>query len=260
MLLCVSHTAPTDYYNFYFLSGNTIFASSGATDMCGELSQIIKSTDSPDTLSERGIQDSHLGDVSFSALADLSMMRASREGTPFDKLTQSALSPIGHKSPDISMTPYLNCLTLDASSMSGGDSARRCDSQPGSVEQRGAADQDSSAVLDGNNSLSRSLFGTSTKRKRQSSEEEGEVTRVYTHFEQEQEDEGPRTAPLTRHRSTSSAHNTSALSQQASAAPAYATRTAQRLWAADADDSMLSVSAAYDVSYIGNNTTAAGLR
>jgi hypothetical protein len=201
--------------------GKTIFASSEGDDFAdsaqlrdhsAELSRIIKSTDSPDTLSERGLADGSLNDVSFSGLGDLSMLRASRENTPFHKI-HTPLSPIGaNKSPDISMTPYLNCLTLDASSgeapthgsslpgsalrsalslrqerLNGGDSALRTADRPSSrnamlmeeVNASGAA-----AVGADTSGLNRSLFGTSTKRKRGSmsgTQEEGDATHIYPH-------------------------------------------------------------------------------
>lgn len=111
----------------------TIFASSSDHGVSGlgglhnnassssvnELSQIIKSDESPDTLYERCLHDStNLVDVSFSTLADLSLMK--NNGMQ-DSSSNIVLSPIAAKSPDISMTPYLNCLTLDSNSQGSGD-------------------------------------------------------------------------------------------------------------------------------------------
>lgn len=246
-------------------AGKTIFASGDEDGASGELSHIIKSDDSPDTLS---VQDSRLGDVSFSALADLSMLRASRTGTPFNKsmMDNSTLSPIAAKSPDLSMTPYLNYLTLDAS-MSGGGSnppsavklavmsnlgmssgALNGRPTPGSVQsssgrrssQSHSAQQGDRTALDSSATMNRSLFGTSTKRKRNAGTEDsdGDATRTYGQEEGEQvSSAGLSQSQLGRTRSSSS-------------------RTNQRLWAAEADDSMLS--AANDSSYQHNVTSLAG--
>lgn len=220
-----------------------------------ELSHIIKSTDSPDTISERGLNDAGLGDVSFSALAELSMLHASAENTPFHKI-HTALSPIQAKSPDISMTPYLNCLTLDAAS--GGSrsqsgsalrSAQRAHQQVvGSAERplsRSGAVLPESVVRDAS-TLNRSLFGTSTKRKRSSMVADGgdaDYTHLYGHSSQVDESSAidvgtaPRYA-LGRTRSTSSAVNTSLNAPPNTAVGhGYSTRTSQRLWA---DDSLVS--------------------
>jgi hypothetical protein len=161
-----------------------IFASEGAQgDVAAELSQIMKSADSPDSLSEPGLNDSGLQDVSFSALADLSMVRESKDTTPFHKLAEE-LSPIAAKSPEISMTPFLNVFNLDASSGSGGDSRGAVlRSATRHHHSSSSAAQNESAV-DVSASLNRSLFGTSTKRKRTSvtaGEEDEDATLVYAH-------------------------------------------------------------------------------
>lgn len=161
----------------------TIFASEGAQgDVAAELSQIMKSADSPDSLSEPGLNDSGLQDVSFSALADLSMVRESKDTTPFHKLAEE-LSPIAAKSPEISMTPFLNVFNLDASSGSGGDSRGAVLRSATRNLSSSSAAQNESAV-DVSASLNRSLFGTSTKRKRTSTtagEEDEDATLVYAH-------------------------------------------------------------------------------
>lgn len=164
-----------------------IFASAedgSHADVSTELSQIVKSSDSPDSMSEAGLNDSNLPDVSFSGLADLSMLRASKENTPFHKMAEE-LSPIAAKSPEISMTPFLNAFHMDASSASGSDSrvaALRSATRNG-ASSSGAALNESAADVSA--SLSRSLFGTSTKRKHHSMSaadgEDEDATLVYPH-------------------------------------------------------------------------------
>ena len=174
--------------------GMTIFSSEqdcnnyqGNTTV-GELSQIIKSDDSPTTSLQDGDQ---LGDVSFSTLADLSMLRTSSPSACNHHLSTNGalgmhhnivqLSPITAKSPDISMTPYLNCLTLESRSSQG--------SRPSDMKNHTDDDDDDAASfsavpLSSTNEpqqqlhhhhqqqqppiLSRSLFSTSSKRKRTS--------------------------------------------------------------------------------------------
>ena len=155
-------------------TSRTIYASeeSLAADT-SELSRIVKSEDSPTSQAQ---------DNSFS-FADISM------STPFERprlAMDSVLSPITHKSPDVSMTPYMTLLTLDNSSCSEA-------SNPASEERNvhvmhalsttSAASQSTAAdvsMLD--TTTNRSLFGTSTKRKRQQATEgDGDHTQVYAH-------------------------------------------------------------------------------
>ncbi len=83
------YSSPNLPSTYYCSLTKTIYASVEDTqcgaDSSGELSRIIKSDDSPDTLSERGggLQDSRLGD-SFS-FADISMLRTSRDCTPYER-------------------------------------------------------------------------------------------------------------------------------------------------------------------------------
>jgi hypothetical protein len=169
-----------------------IFASSADhdshADVSAELSQIMKSVDSPDSMSEPGLNDSGLPDVSFSGLVDLSMVRASKDNTPFHKLPHE-LSPIAAKSPEISMTPFLNVFNLDASSASGGDSrgaVLRSAARHGASSSSGDAALDESAV-DVSASLNCALFGTSTKRKHHSMSagdgDDEDATMVYPHHQ-----------------------------------------------------------------------------
>lgn len=114
-MMTIYSSEQEDYNNNNYQGNTTV----------GELSQIIKSDDSPTTSLQDGDQ---LVDVSFSTLADLSMLRttSSPPSCANHLSTNGALigmnhnivqlSPIAAKSPDISMTPYLNCLTLDCSS------------------------------------------------------------------------------------------------------------------------------------------------
>lgn len=269
-------------------SSKTIFASSDEDDVTGgavgELSNIIKSDDSPDTMSERG--GSRLGDVSFSELGDLSMLHASRNGTPFNKSSMlddssSSLSPIATKSQDLSMIPYLNQMTLDVS-MSG------CDSNPPSAVARAVMDSigmsscarngrptpgsaqsttsrrsvnahqaaDRAMAMDSSNvsgTMSRSQllqFGTSTKRKRHygggAEDSDGDATRAYG----QEEEEGEQTA------SSGSGSSGLSQSQQLGRTRSSSNRTSKRLWGEDADDSMHS--AANDSSYQHNVTSLVG--
>ena len=167
--------------------GMTIFSSEqdcnnyqGNTTV-GELSQIIKSDDSPTTSLQDGDQ---LGDVSFSTLADLSMLRTSSPSACNHHLSTNGalgmhhnivqLSPIAAKSPDISMTPYLNCLTLESRSSQGSrpsdmknhtddDDAASFSAEPLSSTNEPQQQHHQQPPI-----LSRSLFSTSSKRKRTS--------------------------------------------------------------------------------------------
>jgi len=148
--------------------GKTIYSSEqdsnyqGVNTTVGELSRIIKSDDSPTTSLQDGSQ---LVDVSFSTLADLSMLRT---GSPsaihlstHDMSHNIVLSPIDPKSPDISMTPYLNCLTLDCSSQGSRPSEMNC-----RTDAAFNAVPSTSEPLQELPNLNRSLFSTSSKRKR----------------------------------------------------------------------------------------------
>jgi len=165
-------------------TSRTIYASeeSLAVDT-SELSRIVKSEDSPISQAQ---------DNSFS-FADISM------STPFERprlAMDSVLSPITHKSPDVSMTPYMTLLTLDNSSCSEASNpaseeravhpvhtltshtSNHTSNHSSSHGSQGQAADVS--MLD--TTTNRSLFGTSTKRKRQqTSEVENDNTQVYVH-------------------------------------------------------------------------------
>jgi hypothetical protein len=175
------YSSEQDYNNY---QGNTTV---------GELSQIIKSDDSPTTSLQDGDQ---LGDVSFSTLADLSMLRTTSPSACNHLLSTNTdgdgalgmhhnivqLSPIAAKSPDISMTPYLNCLTLDSRSSSSQGSRPSPSDMKNHTNDNDDAASFSAVPSSSTNEpqqelhhhqqqpsiLSRSLFSTTSKRKRAS--------------------------------------------------------------------------------------------
>lgn len=155
-------------------TSRTIYAEDSLAVDTSELSRIVKAEDSPLSQAQ---------DNSFS-FADISM------STPFERprmALDSVLSPITHKSPDVSMTPYMTLLTLDNSSCSEGSNPASEERSMHAIHTNGhtnttnGANQSTVDVSMLDTTTNRSLFGTSTKRKRQQSSEENDHTQVYTH-------------------------------------------------------------------------------